>query len=376
MSGEEEGTWKFDDWSSLVDFPKDGLWGDLISDANIDLFIPIDQWPWSPTLNLSGLLQHINTTNTPAGNTTSLSTSSYLSLLAKFSKSTLKCRCRTLEIEEWPSCKRNKVKPVDEFVPGAGANNPALSTSPSLLDQPKPPGSELQREKGKSLCYRTEVGFRQVERLLDHMPGGYHNELRVQIGNLQEFGKMIPKENLFIGVTNEQCSKVAGSSQLVFQPTRPNPSVAHCKPDAILSTLPETPSRDLLLIRSSEGFSENAMLGSMVPNVTTRQDMSTLIVKATYREDMIRFRFLSNFEIIELKNKKTNRLPLKVGTFNIQYEDDNHELILMACDEDLQECMDIWTLLGNNKVRLFIHDKITTSRIACESRGVKRKQTY
>ncbi|CAL5391437.1 unnamed protein product [Camellia sinensis] len=266
MSGEEEGTWKFDDWSSLVDFPRDGLRGDLISDANIDLFIPIDQWPWSPTLNLSGLLQHINTTNTPAGNTTSLSTSSYLSLLAKFeirvtesstnekldlrldyfqilqtarsppqpqarqnggpienesnvisacqshnavvlskiedtrelskiksgkkkkktgdslsreileqhfhltlleaasklkvSKSTLKCRRRTIEIEEWPSCKRNKVKPVDEFVPGAGANNPTLSTSPSLLDQPKPPGSELQREKGKSLCYRTKVGFR------------------------------------------------------------------------------------------------------------------------------------------------------------------------------------------------------------------------
>ncbi|CAL5391436.1 unnamed protein product [Camellia sinensis] len=206
------------------------------------------------------------------------------------------------------------------------------------------------------------------------MPGGYHNELRVQTGNLQEFGKMIPKENLFIGVTNEQRSKVAGSSELVFQPTRPNPSVTHCKPDAILSTLPQTPSRDLLLIRTPKRVKTN--LARVVPNVTARQEMSTLIVKATYREDMIRFRFSSNFEIIELKNKITNRLPLKVGTFNIQYEDDNHELILMACDEDLQECMDIWTSLGNNKVRLFIHDKITTSRIACESRGVKRKQTY
>ncbi|CAL5402927.1 unnamed protein product [Camellia sinensis] len=276
------------------------------------------------------------------------------------SRSTLKRICRKLRISEWPYRKRNKLKPVDDSVPSAGANDPNLSTSPSLLptvvvlDQPKPPGSELQREKGKSLCYRTEVGFGQVERLLDHMPGDYHNELRVQTGILQEFGRMTPEENLFIGVTNEQCSKVGGSSELV----------------------------DLLLIKSSEGFSENAVLGSSqrtgpapkrvktnlaraMPNFTARQEVSTLIVKATYGEDVIRFRFPSTSGIIELKNEVTKRLPLKVGTFNIKYEDDNQESILMACDADLQECMDIWTSPGNNEVRLFIH--------GCESRGVKRK---
>ncbi|CAL5341882.1 unnamed protein product [Camellia sinensis] len=267
------------------------------------------------------------------------------------SRSTLKRICRKLGISEWPSRKRNKLKPVDESVPSAGANDPNLYTSPSLLstvvvlDQPKPPGSELQREKGKSLCYRTEVGFGQVERLLDYMPGGYHNELRVQTGILQEFGRMTPKENLFVGVTNEQCSKVGGSSELVFQPTRPNPSIAHCNPDAILSTLSQTPSRDLLLIRSSEGFSENAVLASRqrtgpapkriktnlaraVPNFTASIPMTNiqsqghvhpnkhdLIVKATYGEDMIRFRFPSTSGIIELKNELTKRLPLKVWYF-------------------------------------------------------------
>lgn len=106
-----------------------------------------------------------------------------------------------------------------------------------------------------------------------------------------------------------------------------------------------------------------------MPNVTARQEVSTLIVKATYGEDIIRFRFPSTSRIIELKNEVTKWLPLKVGTFNIKYEDDKQELILMACDADLQECMDIWTSPRNNEVRLFIHDKLPLQGLPVKVEG-------
>ncbi|CAM8947398.1 unnamed protein product [Rhodiola kirilowii] len=102
---------------------------------------------------------------------------------------------------------------------------------------------------------------------------------------------------------------------------------------------------------------------------TTRQDSVTLTIKATYKDDIIRFRFPSNSGIIELREEVSKRLKLEVGTFDIKYVDDDQELVLIVCDADLQECLDVWRSCGSLMIRLSIHDVATNLGSSCEGTG-------
>lgn len=107
----------------------------------------------------------------------------------------------------------------------------------------------------------------------------------------------------------------------------------------------------------------------MMPRFTARQDMKTVTIKATFREDIIRFRFSLSSNIVELKEEVAKRFKLEVGTFEIKYLDDDHEWVLIACDSDLQECLDISKSSGTNIIRLLIHDIFSNLGSSCESSG-------
>ncbi|KAJ8764819.1 hypothetical protein K2173_010284 [Erythroxylum novogranatense] len=105
------------------------------------------------------------------------------------------------------------------------------------------------------------------------------------------------------------------------------------------------------------------------PHVMARQEMKSITIKATYREDIIRFRISLNAGIVELKEEVAKRLKLEVGTFDIKYLDDDHEWVLIACDADLQECVDISRLSGSNIIRLSVQDVNVVLGSSCESTG-------
>ncbi|KAL8170709.1 hypothetical protein V2J09_022513 [Rumex salicifolius] len=107
----------------------------------------------------------------------------------------------------------------------------------------------------------------------------------------------------------------------------------------------------------------------MMPRFDTRQEMSTVIIKATFREDMIRFRFSLRSNIVDLREEVARRLKLEVGTFEIKYLDDDHEWVLISCDSDLQECLDVTRSSGSNIIRLCIHDILGNLGSSCESTG-------
>ncbi|XP_048132847.1 protein NLP7 isoform X2 [Rhodamnia argentea] len=202
---------------------------------------------------------------------------------------------------------------------------------------------------------------------------------------------------------NDQCIKRGGSPEMMFKSTNAlNFSAAYSVPDALAVTGLQEPfggmpiedtgsSKDLrnlcpsvadavLEDRVPESSWTNPPCSDMAskqaatflrttPGTTPRQDMTSVTIKATYREDIIRFRISLSSSIVELREQVAKRLKLDVGTFDIKCLDDDHEWVLIACDADWQECMDISRSSGCNMIRLLVHDVMASLGSSCESSG-------
>ncbi|KAJ1399216.1 RWP-RK domain [Sesbania bispinosa] len=211
-----------------------------------------------------------------------------------------------------------------------------------------------------------------------------------------------PKDIFNITCNSEQYFVLRGSLEPTLQPTSTlNSATAYPMPNVVV-TEPQEPFGGLLIEGADSSkdlrnlcFSADAVLEDQVPDAcginppcselapiqhmdtlnntmtpfAARKEMKTVTIKATYREDIIRFRVSENCGIVELKEEIAKRLKLEVGTFDIKYLDDDHEWILVACDVDLQECMDVLRSSGSNIIRLVVHDVVSILGSSCESSG-------
>ncbi|TKY48305.1 NLP8 protein [Spatholobus suberectus] len=83
---------------------------------------------------------------------------------------------------------------------------------------------------------------------------------------------------------------------------------------------------------------------------------SKLIVKATYREDTIRFKFDPSAGCFRLYEEVAARFKLQSGSFQLKYLDDEEEWVMLVNDADLQECMEILDDIGTRSVRFLVRD--------------------
>ncbi|XP_027363208.1 protein NLP6-like isoform X2 [Abrus precatorius] len=212
-----------------------------------------------------------------------------------------------------------------------------------------------------------------------------------------------PVKDIFITSISEQCAVLRKSPESTLQPTTTqNQSNTYPLPDLVAAELQEPfggmliedagSSKDLRNLCPSiaeailedlvpEACGTNPPVSDLspkqsvdTPNKTVtpfaaRKEMKTLTIKATYREDIIRFRVSLTCGIVELKEEVAKRLKLEVGTFDIKYLDDDHEWVLIACDADLQECMDVSRSSGSNIIRVLVHDITSNLGSSCESSG-------
>ncbi|KAK0600578.1 hypothetical protein LWI29_016269 [Acer saccharum] len=221
-----------------------------------------------------------------------------------------------------------------------------------------------------------------------------------------------PVKDPLVSSIHEPCFEVGGSPELVFQPAGElNLTAAFSVPEALVTTEPQESFGGMLVEDAGSSkdlrnlcpavadaivderfadiswtnapcadlFSPKQAVASLTQKMShvhaKMQEMKSVMIKATFREDIIRFRISLSTGILELKEEVAKRLRLKleVGTFDIKYLDDDQEWVLIACDADIQECLDISrsssssSSSARNIIRLSIHEVTANLGSSCES---------
>ncbi|GJX02376.1 PB1 domain, RWP-RK domain protein [Tanacetum coccineum] len=86
------------------------------------------------------------------------------------------------------------------------------------------------------------------------------------------------------------------------------------------------------------------------------QDIRMVTVKATYKDDMIKFRFPFSSGLLELKQQVARRFMLENTRLHLKYRDEDGDVILVACDADLRILIMPYsaTTVGNSTIRLMV----------------------
>eukprot|EP01018_Ginkgo_biloba_P035048 Gb_41714 [translate_table: standard] len=108
---------------------------------------------------------------------------------------------------------------------------------------------------------------------------------------------------------------------------------------------------------SGDSFSPTFSVVSSSGSETHTQDKSLRItVKATYKDDKVRFKLPLALGFFKLCEEIVKRFKVDLGTFHLKYLDDDEEWVLMASDADLHECIDILNKCNGHIIKLLVCD--------------------
>eukprot|EP00252_Welwitschia_mirabilis_P019153 TRINITY_DN4364_c0_g1_i1.p1 TRINITY_DN4364_c0_g1~~TRINITY_DN4364_c0_g1_i1.p1 ORF type:complete len:990 (-),score=196.38 TRINITY_DN4364_c0_g1_i1:156-3125(-) len=130
---------------------------------------------------------------------------------------------------------------------------------------------------------------------------------------------------------------------------------------------------NLHLVTSSTHDSQKQNTKDELYDETILQDRKPTVVKAKYKEDMVRLRLNSKSGISELHSEVAKRFNLEPASFDLRYFDDNKKLVLLACDADLQECIAMSKFSGDRAVKLIVNESLNIGS-SCENSADMRLQ--
>jgi hypothetical protein len=88
------------------------------------------------------------------------------------------------------------------------------------------------------------------------------------------------------------------------------------------------------------------------PAPVTEPDLVT--VKATFGADTVRFKLPVGSGCLDLRNEVSRRLKVDGQGFDLKYLDDEEEWMLITCDADVKECIEVAQTLGRHTVKLTV----------------------
>ncbi|KAJ6829706.1 uncharacterized protein M6B38_356750 [Iris pallida] len=113
------------------------------------------------------------------------------------------------------------------------------------------------------------------------------------------------------------------------------------------------PPASLVRSISHDIFTEQHSLG----NPSQQHKVTILLkVKASYEEEKVRFRLQPGWGFRELKQEIAKRFSISdSSSFDLKYLDDDSEWVLLTCDSDLHECIDVYKSSSSDTIRISAH---------------------
>ncbi|KAL3514867.1 hypothetical protein ACH5RR_027584 [Cinchona calisaya] len=263
---------------------------------------------------------------------------------------TLKRICRQHGIKRWPSRKIKKVghslQKIQRVIDSVQGASGSLQIKSFYTNFPELASPNLS----------TEGPFSRMKSS-DH-PNPLNMQAEAGISGPHVSASKSPSSSCSHSSTSSQCCSTG------TQVTQPHPltlktsgQVDTVKDNSVSCMLKRVRS-DAELHLSSDGpttlprshshasFTEHPKLENLppVPKETGRlsQEGNTLRVKVTFGEDKIRFRMQNNWGYRDLLREISRRFGVDdTSGFQLKYMDDDSEWILLTCDADLEECIDI-----------------------------------
>ncbi|KAF8020661.1 hypothetical protein BT93_G1175 [Corymbia citriodora subsp. variegata] len=118
---------------------------------------------------------------------------------------------------------------------------------------------------------------------------------------------------------------------------------------------------------SHQSFGEHPL-----PNFQGQHLQGGLIfkVKATFGEEKIRLVLQPTWGFADLRQEIAKRFSIDdVGGIDLKYLDDDGEWVLLTCDADLEECMDVYRTSQGHTIRISVHPAFRPHRNSMGSSG-------
>ncbi|KAI3725549.1 hypothetical protein L1987_65339 [Smallanthus sonchifolius] len=108
---------------------------------------------------------------------------------------------------------------------------------------------------------------------------------------------------------------------------------------------------------SHKSLTELPTASTLPPKGGNARDKNIQRVKVTYGEEKVRFRLQKDWGYNQILEEVAKRFNINdINCFNLKYFDDDSEWVLLTCDADLEECVDVYRSCKGGTIQLALFE--------------------